>query len=256
MHQVAFTIGTLKVHWYGILVVAGFVAGLWTASRRCVRDGISSETIADMGPWLMLAAIVGARIAHVVWYWQEEFADKPWWEMFAIHHGGLVFYGGLVGASLATVFYARARRIDIWKLADGLAPSIALGQALGRVGCLLNGCCYGIPTQAPWAAHYPPDHATQGVGVHPTQIYEAALNLLLYLGLAGYYRRKTRDGEVFAAYLIAYALLRIGVEFFRGDYAVRYLGGNVTPGQAASLVALGAGCWLSWSLRRRDAARV
>lgn len=250
MNQVAFTIGVLKVHWYGILVVAGFVAGLWTASRRAPRTGVPGETVADLGVWLMAGAIVGARLLYVVSYWREEFADKPWWEAFAIHHGGLVFYGGLGGASLATVFCARARGLPLWKVADVLAPSIALGQAFGRLGCLMNGCCYGIGTSVPWAFHYPADHATGGAGVHPTQVYEAGLDLLLYLGLARLYERKTHDGQVFAAYLIAYAALRFGVECLRGDYAVRYLGGWATPGQLASLLVLGAGLWLRSRLRR------
>lgn len=249
MHEVAFSLGALKVHWYGILVVAGFIAGLWTASRRGLRDGLAAESIADLCLWLMIGAITGARIWHVVAYWQEAYSHQPWWEVFAIYHGGLVFHGGLIGASLATVFYTRAHRLPLWKVADALAPSIPLGHAFGRVGCLMNGCCYGLPTQAPWAVHFPPAHVTGGAGVHPAQLYEAGLNLALFGALAWQYRRKTFDGQVFALYLLAYAVVRFVVEFFRGDYAVRYFGGWLAPGQMVSLLVLASGAWFYWRLR-------
>ncbi len=252
MEQIAFHLGTLAVHWYGILVACGFLAGLWTASRRCLNDGLAGEVVVDLGPWLMVGAIAGARLLYVVSYWREEFAPKPVWEILMIQHGGLVFYGGLIGASLACVFYVRLKLLPLWKLADALAPSISLGQAFGRFGCLMNGCCYGLPTQVVWAIHYPVDHPTQGVGVHPAPVYEALLDLGLYLGLAWQYRRKGFDGQVFALYLIAYSLVRGFVECFRGDYPVRYLGGYLTPGQLVSAGVLAAGLLL-W--RARVAAR-
>jgi len=254
MHQVALTIGKLTVTWYGLLVVAGFVAGLWTASRRSLRKGISGEVVADLGVWLMVGAIVGSRLWHVVVYWEEDFAGKPWWEMFAIRHGGLVFYGGLVGASLATIFYARRHEVPLWKLADALAPSIALGHVFGRIGCLMNGCCFGLPAALPWAIHFPPEHFTRGAGVHPTQIYEAGANLALYAALAWLYRRKGFDGRVFASYLIAYGALRFLIEFFRGDYEVWYLGGWATAGHLVSLAVIGCGVGLYRWLRRPGAS--
>jgi phosphatidylglycerol:prolipoprotein diacylglycerol transferase len=169
-----------------------------------------------------------------------------------IHHGGLVFYGGLLGASLVTVWFARARGVPLWRLADTLAPSIALGQAVGRVGCLVNGCCYGLPTALPWGLHYPADHATCGVAVHPVQAYEALLDLGLYAALEWRHRHKRFDGQVFALYLIAYALLRGGVEFLRGDYEEKHLGGWATPAQLVGAILLPAGIWL-W---RRQSGRL
>ena len=165
-----------------------------------------------------------------------------------VRHGGLVFYGGLIGASAATLIYVWRKRLPLWKIADALAPSIALGYVPGRIGCLMNGCCYGKPTDLPWAIHFPGEHETQGIGVHPTQIYDSLLNLVLYLTLAWLYRRKKFDGQVFAAYLVGYAVTRSFVEMFRGDYAVRYLGGWATPAHWASLVVLAAGLILFWKL--------
>lgn len=253
MEQVAFRVGGLTIYWYGVLVVAGFVAGLWTASRRCVNDRLPGDVIVDMGPWLMLGAIVGARILHVISYWREDYAGKPVWEIFMVHHGGLVFFGGLVGSSLACIFYTRAKGLPLWKLADALAPSVALGHAFGRIGCLMNGCCYGVATSLPIAVRYPAPHLTEGQGVHPTQIYESLLNLALYGFLAWKYRRKSFDGQVFVFYLVAYAVIRFNVEFLRGDYLGPRLGGWATPGQVGSLLVLVLGVWLWIALKKGSA---
>src|SRR5262249_54935566 len=152
-------------------------------------------------------------------------AGHPISEVFMITRGGLVYYGGLVGASLTFILVTRLKNMPLWKTADVMAPSIALGCSFGRVGCLLFGCCFGKVCSAPWAIRFPPGHETHPVGgeaipVHPTQIYDAILNFGLYAGLAWVYRRKKFDGDVFAFYLVGYAILRFAVESFRGDYPV------------------------------------
>jgi phosphatidylglycerol:prolipoprotein diacylglycerol transferase len=209
----------------------------------------------DAGVWLILGTIMGARTLYVISYWDEEFAGKPWTEIFMVQHGGLVFYGGLVGATAACLIYIWKNRLPLWKFADTLAPSIALGYVPGRLGCLMNGCCYGRETTLPWAIHFPPDHVTHGIGVHPTQIYDMLLSALLYAGLAWLYRRKKFDGQVFAAYLISYAVLRSIVEHFRGDYPTRYLGGVATPAQLIGGAILITGLVLYWKLPRRGLNR-
>lgn len=251
MHQVAFELGPLTVHWYGVFLAAGFFAGLWTASLRARRGGLSPDYVMDAGLWLILGSVVGARAFFVVSYWQDSFAGQPWTEIFMIHHGGLVYYGGLIGAALAFVAYALLMKRPLWKLADVLAPSISLGYAIGRNGCLMNGCCYGLPTDVPWAIHFPPDHETKGLGVHPTQVYESLLALALYVALAWLYRRKRFDGQVFSTYLIGYAALRSFVEFFRGDYKVHFLGGWATQAHVVSLLCMGAGIMLYVVMARR-----
>jgi phosphatidylglycerol:prolipoprotein diacylglycerol transferase len=117
----------------------------------------------------------------------------------------------------------------------------------------MTGCCYGTPTNLPWAVHFPHDHFTKGAGIHPTQLYESGLNLLLYAGLAWLFRRRRFDGQVFAVYLIGYAIVRTSTEMFRGDYTQYYLGGIATPGQAVSILILAAGLGVWWKQR---AARV
>jgi phosphatidylglycerol:prolipoprotein diacylglycerol transferase len=239
------------VAWFGIFIAIAFVLGLWTAARRGVRDGFSPEQIMDVGPWLIIGTIVGARLWYVVTYWQESFASQPWTEIFMVQHGGLVFYGGLVGATAATLIYVHRKRLPVWKLGDALAPSIALGYVFGRMGCLMNGCCYGRSCDLPWAIHFPLDHETHGVGVHPTQFYDAILSAALYAGLAWLYRHKRFDGQVFATYLICYAVTRSVVELFRGDYPPGHIhGGLFTPAQLVSVAIVTAGIFLLWKLPR------
>ena len=250
MHPIAFNLGPLTIHWYGIMVALAFLVGLWTASRRASQSGIHGERIVDLGPWLILGAILGARTFYVISYWHEEFAGKPISEIFMIHHGGLVFYGGLLGASLAGIIYIRVRQLPLWKVADILAPSIALGYVFGRIGCLLNGCCYGRICDQPWAIRFPSEHGTHGQPVHPTQIYDSLLNLGLYLALAWFYRRKKLDGQVFAIYLMGYAVTRSLVEMFRGDYPAEHLHSGLTPAHLISIGILGAGAILFWMLQR------
>src|SRR5260370_20512975 len=159
-----------------------------------------------------------------------------------VHHGGLVYYGGLIGAVLGGLIYLKWKKLPVWKVADILAPSIALGYAFGRIGCLMNGCCYGRQCALPWAIHFPSTHSTYPHGVHPTQLYESGLSLLLYAGLAWLYRRKKFDGQVFAAYLVCYAPLRSFVELFRGDYAPTQLYlVHFTPAQLVSIAILVSG---------------
>ncbi len=262
MDPIAIQFGKFSIHWYGIFVAAGFLLGLWTASRRGLRSGISPETVMDFAPWLLVGVIVGARLLHVVSYW-EDFADKPWTEVFMIHHGGLVFYGGFFGAVAAGLIYVRRKKIGALKFGDVLAPSISLGHALGRIGCLMTGCCYGKVCHLPWAIHFPMGHDTHPVGgsatpVHPTQIYESILNFGLYFFLAWLFRRKKFDGQILAAYLLGYAVVRSVVEAFRADYspADYFFNGLVSPGQFISVGIFAAGLILFWlkKPRRKTAA--
>jgi phosphatidylglycerol:prolipoprotein diacylglycerol transferase len=252
VHPVAFQFGGFTIYWYGILAALGFLAAFWTSSRRAPREGLPPEMILDLAPWLIGGAIVGARLFYITTHW-DEFAGRPVWEYFALGRSGLVWYGGLIGACLATILFAQYKKASLWKLADVIAPSIALGHIFGRFGCLMTGCCYGRPTDLPWAIYFPKDHWTRGVGVHPTEIYEALLNAALYGALMWLYQKKKFDGQIFAAYLIGYALLRAFVEMFRGDYPKYYLGGYVTPAQFLSVGILAVGLFLWWWLSGKHA---
>lgn len=272
MHPIAFKLGPLTIHWYGVMIALAFLVGLWTASRRAPRNGVSGEKIVDAGVWILLGAIVGARFLYVVSYGDMVF-DKPlfpraaWTEVFMVQRGGLVYYGGLIGASLACIIYARVQKLPLWKLADIFAPSVALGYVFGRIGCFLNGCCYGRACELPWAVRFPNQsdiwkkHFDSGLAegngpsapLHPTQIYDALLNFGLYAGLAWLFRSKKFDGQVFAVYLLCYAVTRSIVETFRGDYAVAQIRGGLTPAHLISIGIFLTGVVFYVVLRQRKA---
>ncbi len=269
MEPVAFKIGGFAIYWYGILVAGGFLAGLWTASRRCVLDKLDSKVISDLGVWIIIAAMIGARAMYVVTYWDDQYAGNSLSQVLDFRSGGLVFYGGFIGAALAVILYTRLHgKQPLCKIADAFAPSIPLGHALGRLGCLMFGCCFGSACDLPWAIQFPayspafdalgqaPGDATHSLHVHPTQIYAALLNVALYGGLAWLYRRKRFDGQVFAVYLVGYSVNRFLVELFRGDYSASQLWFDwLKPGQQLSLFLLPIGIALIIFLRRRSLAK-
>jgi phosphatidylglycerol:prolipoprotein diacylglycerol transferase len=255
VHPIAFRLGSLAIHWYGVMIALAFLFGLWTATLRGRREKIPTEKIADIVLWLMVGAILGARIVYVTTYWREEFANQPLTEIFMIQHGGLVYYGGLIGATIAGMIYIRWKKLPLWKTADIFAPSIALGNVFGRVGCLLNGCCYGRRTDLPWGIRFPADHPTGGMPVHPTEIYDGLLNLGLYFFLAWLFRRKKFDGQIFATYLLCYAVTRSFVEYFRGDYTNLHYHLGFTPAQWISVPIFVTGLALAAILSRRAPAK-
>ena len=288
MHPIAFYLGTLPIRWYGVMMALAFLAGLWTATRRARLANISGDIIADVTLWLMAGSIVGARFVYVTTYWKQEFADQPFSEVFMIQHGGLVYYGGLIGATVTGIGYLAWKKLPVWKIADILAPSIALGSVFGRIGCLLNGCCYGRACNLPWAIRFPTDNALNlpTYPVHPTEIYDALLNLILYLALAWLFRRSWKkrmadgglkienggrgnpssilhppssrfaDGQIFALYLIGYAVCRAIVEMFRGDYPADHIhAGLFTSAQLLSAPILIAGIALWFWFSRRAALK-
>ena len=252
MHPIAFHLGPLVIHWYGVMMACAFLAGLWTATRRARLANVHGEIIADVTLWLMVGSIIGARFVYVTTYWKQEFADQPFSEVFMIQHGGLVYYGGLIGAMLSGLAYLTWKKLPVWKIADILAPSVALGSVFGRIGCLLNGCCYGRACDLPWAIHFPAGHETHGLGVHPTEIYDALLNLILYVFLAWLFRRKKFDGQIFATYLIVYAVFRSIAEYFRGDYPTDHLHAGLTSAQLVSVPIFIVGIILALFLSRRN----
>ncbi|MDE3067669.1 MAG: prolipoprotein diacylglyceryl transferase [Verrucomicrobiota bacterium] len=269
MHPIAFHFGALTIHWYGVMIALAFLAGLWTAMLRARRENLPAERIADVVLWLMIGSILGARIVYVTTYWKDEFAGQRWWEMFMIQQGGLVYYGGLIGAALAGLIYIRWKKLPLWKTADVLAPSCALGNVFGRIGCFLNGCCFGRPAHVPWAVQFPKHsyawdtQLQQGLigpgqpplAVHPTEIYDSVNNFLLYLLLAWLFRRKKFDGQVFASYLVGYAVTRSFMEYFRGDYPPDHIHHGLTPGMLVSIPTFVLGLMLGAILSRRAPAR-
>lgn len=236
MHPDFIRIGPLDIHTYGVFLAIGFIVGFAVAARRARSEGIDPERISDLGVWLVVSGMLGGKLFHILFFWHDFIYG---WRMDGVRslREGFVFYGGFIAASLTTVLYTHWKRLPLAKLADVLAPSVALGHAFGRLGCFFNGCCFGKPCALPWAVKFPPPHVMAGIPVHPTEVYEALGNLIIFAGLSAFYRRKRFDGQVWWLYVLGYGMLRFGVEFFRGDYETHYVG-SLTIGHLVAITMI------------------
>jgi len=223
MHPVLIQVGDFAIATYGLLVAMGFGLGLWLAGRRAQAAGIPAEQVHNLGVWLIVAGMGGGKLFYILFFWPDFLAG---WQAEGLRslRQGFVFYGGFIGASLAGLFYTRAKRLAFLPLADVLAPSVALGHAFGRLGCFFNGCCYGKACDLPWAVQFPAGHVAHSYPVHPTQLYEVAGNLALFAGLSLYRPHRRFAGQIWWFYLGGYGALRFIIEFFRGDYEHLYFG--------------------------------
>ena len=218
MHPVLFKFGNVVVYSYGFLIAVGVFLGIVLAMREARRVGENPEKFLDLGFYILVAAIVGSRLFYVVTAW-ETFADNPL-ESIKIWKGGLVFYGGFIGAVAAAVVYIKLNRLPIWKTADIVAPSLSLGQAIGRLGCFLAGCCYGRHSDVSWAVTFTDQSCLAPVNtpLHPTQLYSAFTNLAIFIVLWVFSRRNRVPGRVFWTYVLLYGLTRSIIENLRGDF--------------------------------------
>lgn len=226
MHPIAFELGERPIYWYGIMMAAAFLAAMvhWAILGR--REQRRSGFASDLAFWVMIGGILGARIGYIIGN-LGYYAEHPA-EIIRIDQGGLVFYGGVLGCILVVIFMARRQKEPVWSMADFTVSPLPLGHALGRIGCFLNGCCYGTETDCSLGVDM------QDATRHPVQLYSVGLNLLLYVFLLWLYPRKRRDGNVLAAYCLGYPLIRFFLEFFRGDQRVRFL--NLTAAQYVSIL--------------------
>jgi phosphatidylglycerol---prolipoprotein diacylglyceryl transferase len=197
--------------------------------------------VTDMAVYVLIAGLVGAKLLLVIVEWKSYWANPR--ELWSVWQSGGVFYGGLLGALPVAWWYSRRHALDGWKTADVLAPGVAIGQSLGRLGCLAAGCCHGRPADVPWAVTFRDAYAARTVGtpldtpLHPTQIYESAATLLLFLVLLVLAGRKKFNGQIALAYLGLYSVIRFGIEFFRGDAARgTVFGGWISTSQFISLL--------------------
>jgi len=252
MHPIVARLGSLTIRTYGVMVAAAFLFGAWLAVREAKRKGIAQEEALDLVFYVLVGGIVGARVYYVLFSDPGYYLSHPLM-IPALWTGGLALHGGLMGGLLAGIWFWRRRRLPFWRTADALAPGIILGQAIGRLGCAMNGCCYGKPTDLPWAIifRHPNTMAPPGVPLHPTQFYEMGGDLII-LAILWARRRSTRfDGELFLTYAALYSVLRMAVEHFRADRLL--LPGGISAAQAVSLGVLIAVpfIWLSLSRRGR-----
>jgi phosphatidylglycerol:prolipoprotein diacylglycerol transferase len=236
MFPVLIRIGPVTIHTYGFMIAFAFLLGLWLALRQADREGLPREKITDTGFYALFAGIVGARVFFIATDWQH-FADHPV-DMLKIWEGGLVFYGGVLFAMPVALWYIRKQGLSLWQTLDIWAPSIAVGHAIGRLGCMCAGCCYGLPAALPWAVTFthPETLAVRGVPLHPTQLYESAAELMNFGILLFIRRRKAFHGQLFWMYVLNYSIIRAVIEVFRGDLERGFVLPGVSVSQGISIV--------------------
>ncbi|MCC6751202.1 MAG: prolipoprotein diacylglyceryl transferase [Deltaproteobacteria bacterium] len=299
MHLVLFTVGTLKVHSYGVAIALAFVAGIVLGVRSAQRQAVGGDRFLDLSFWLLIGSLLGARLLYVATqgrYFVDQCLHGVTGTPRRLTHilldcsrplhlweGGLVYYGGLLGAIAAAWWFARRRKVRFLRLADLAIPLVALGHAIGRLGCFAAGCCYGRPTTGPLGVRFPreslafQEFVQQGdlsiaahhtPPLHPTQLYEVAAELTLFFVLLLLNTRRRYFGQTLLVYLAAYGTLRFVMEFWRADpdrsYLIelgsaplaRLLGASGTPplllstSQAIAIATLVVAIVVWWLLRR------
>jgi phosphatidylglycerol---prolipoprotein diacylglyceryl transferase len=214
--------GPITVYTYGVLLAAAYLLGLKLAMVRARKRGLDSARILDLGIYIIISALIGAKLLLLITDFQT-FRNDPH-ELMTLARSGGVFYGGLILAVTVALWYIRRAGLPLWTTCDVFAPGIALGHVIGRFGCLFAGCCYGKPTSKPWGITFRDPFAAANVGtplntpLHPTQLYEAGAELLILTVLLMTERRgRPYPGRTFWLYMLLYSVSRFIIEFFRGD---------------------------------------
>jgi phosphatidylglycerol:prolipoprotein diacylglycerol transferase len=231
---ILFQVGGVTIHSYGLFVAVGFLLGIGLAVKEARRKGIPTEKILDLSFYIILSAIIGSRLLFVLINYPH-YLKHPL-DFFKVWEGGLVFYGGLILSFLTGLWIIRRQKLPFRETADLMAPSIAIGQVFGRLGCFAAGCCFGQPTNRFWGVIFkqPDSLAPTGIPLHPTQLYEALLALVIFIILWLFKERQKVPGSLFLYYLFLYGLGRWILEFFRGDYRGTLLGGTWSDTQVIS----------------------
>jgi len=215
-------LGPITVYTYGVLLAAAYLLGLKLAMVRAKKAGLDDARVLDLGIYIIIAALIGAKLLLLVTDFRTFRADPA--ELLTLVRSGGVFYGGLILAVAVALWYIRRAGLPLWTTCDMFAPGIALGHVVGRFGCFFAGCCYGRPTTEPWGITFTDPFAASNVGtplgipLHPTQLYEAGAELLILIVLLTT-ERKSRPypGRTFWLYMLLYAISRFIIEFYRGD---------------------------------------
>jgi len=210
MHPVIIKLGPFTIYSYGLLIALGFIIATFLAAKQAARVNIPEDKITTLSMLILISGIVGARACYILLNIKDYIANPV--EIIMLTHGGLVFYGGAIFASITAVIYIKRAGLSVLGAADLLSPYIALGHSIGRIGCFLNGCCYGKPASGPFVLVF-----QDGIPRIPTQIYSSLLLFLLFIFLSICFRYRKFKGQVFFSYLIFYSAGRVIIENFRGD---------------------------------------
>ena len=230
---------------YGVLVALGFLAGLGVTVRLARRSGYNAELITNLAVYVALAGMLGAKIAMILFDWREYLAQPG--RIFSLEtlQAAGVFQGGLILALATAYFYMKKQNLPVLASSDAFAPGVAIGHAIGRLGCFSAGCCWGVETNLPWAVHFhnPVAWNLTGVplekGLHPTQLYESGVELLLFLFLYQRYNKPHAPGQVIGLYLVLSSVMRFLIEFVRFHQQALILGLSLTQWISLALAVAG-----------------
>ncbi len=209
MNPVAFEIFGISIRWYGILISSGMLIGAILALREAKKLNIDENKMLDLILIVIPSAILGARLYYVIFNWS--YYNGNIMKILNIREGGLAIHGGVIGGLIAGYFFTKIKKLDFWEIADVIAPSLILGQAIGRWGNFINQEAFGMPTDLPWGIE------VNGVNVHPTFLYESIWNFIIFVFLMKYRKSKKFDGEIFFFYIILYSIGRYFIEGLRTD---------------------------------------
>ncbi len=251
MYPIVWKIGDFTIYSYGVMAAVGFLLASWLVSLNRKHAQLSENQATAIVFIGVIAGLAGARIFYVIQFYDEFFRNAPWTKMLKINEGGLVFFGGFLLAFAAIIGYCRWKKLPLVAVLDVVAPALAVAHACGRIGCFLNGCCYGKLSGVFCAVTYPENsEAFRKFGphaVHPVQLYEAGFNLVL-AALLFWTVRRGKTGVAMSGYIIAYGIWRFLVEYWRGDNP---LYGWFTAAQWIGLAMIPAGVILLVCFLRR-----
>ncbi len=234
-YPVLLDLGFLKIYSWGFMVAIAFIAATILAAKEAKRKNISSEKIYSLVTYIIIGAIIGSRIGYVL------FNPTSILDIFKFWEGGLSFHGGFIGGILFGFFYVRKNKLNFLEITDICAPSIPLAQAIGRIGCFLRGCCYGIETTLPWGINY-----LEKIR-HPTQLYSSLALLIIFIFLSKQKYKKSFNGSLFLTYIIIYSVFRFFIEFIRTEPRILF---GLTGAQLVSIVLVGISFFLFSKFRK------
>jgi phosphatidylglycerol:prolipoprotein diacylglycerol transferase len=262
MQQILFEVpGTgVKIFGYGLMLFFAFLGSMNLAAWRARREKLDPEVVYDLALYVFLGGLIGARAFYVAQYWGVRI--HSFWGIFEIWKGGIVLYGSIIGGTLAFLLYRAIRPFPLRPMLDVIAPALALGIAIGRLGCFLNGCCYGDTCDLPWAVAFPrdsppweaevnrgliPPTAEHSLRLHPTQLYSTIDGLILLTLLTAYFPIRRRDGQVMGLLMLTYPVTRFLIEHLRNDEGVFFAGMTISQLISVGLLGFGLVYWAALS---------
>jgi len=249
-------LGNFYLPTYGVLVASGVLFGLWISVRNSEKQGINGDDAWNLGIFMVLAGIVGAKILYIINDWKS-YAGDHWRDIFSLNtlQAGGVFSGGLIGALVVGAWYMRRHHMPLLRTTDAFSPGLAFGHVFGRFGCFSAGCCYGKATHHFWGVTFTNPLANSvsqtplNIPLEPTQLIEAAAEFINFVFLMWLLKRKKFDGQVFATFIMLYGVERFFIEFLRGDEGRGVVFGGLMSGTQLISIGLVIAGGLIWWLK-------